>query len=62
MQELVIKLLKIKRTGKYKIGGRINLGTASSVMAGSQRTSFKADQLVSRSISILNSTKVNTER
>lgn len=60
MQELVIKLLKIKRTGKYKIGGRISLQIASSVMAGNQRTSFKAN--ISQSISILNSTKVNTER
>lgn len=40
----------------------MSLWIASSIMAGSQRTSFKADKSVSRSIGILNSTKVNTEK
>lgn len=31
-------------------------------MSRSQRTSFKADKSVSRSISVFNSTKVNTEK
>lgn len=34
----------------------------SSIIVGSQRTSFKADKSVSRSITIFNSTKVNTEK
>lgn len=40
----------------------MNFWIASSVIAGSQRTSFKADKSVSRTISICNSTKVNTEK
>lgn len=48
-----------KRSGK-KVGGRISLWIATSVTAGSQRTSFKADISVSRSI--FSSTKVNTEK
>ena len=47
---------------RKKIGGRISLWIASSVMARSQRTMFKADKSIGRSIKIFNSTKVNTEK
>lgn len=40
----------------------MSLWIVSSVMAGSQRTSFTADKSVSRSIGMFNSTKVNTEK